>query len=226
MANDYDLKKKKEVDKLVKQKLLGLIKVMKPLDMVTLIMKKLDLQPQAASRMVVNLLKKVHTNKSLKELDFVSFIPKPIDKGRGFPPPPIKRPTEWPYDAGTVAIMDPHAKGRKKGLTNGFDPSEEESEDPNTIMKDPSKMRINGPGHGAPGLQQKSSPHSIDGSQSNSGSSWSKAGVKGWSRALDATDIPDDSSPQSRPVGSPPLVQTPPQAVVNTKPRRMGFRKR
>ena len=222
-----DLKSKKNIDSIVKVKVLGLLKIMKPLDLVNILMKKMDLQPREASKIVINLLKKVHTKDSLKELDFVSFIPKPIDKGRGFPPPPIKRPTEWPYDSQTVAIMDPHSKGKKKGLVSSFDPLEDKSEeDPNIIIADPSKIRRDGPGHGASGLQQKNSPHSIDGDQSNSGSSWNKMGAKGWARSMATYEIPDDSSTQSEPVAAPALVQTPPQAIVNTKQRRMGFRKR
>ena len=224
------LKTKKDLDSLVKIKVLGLLKIMKPLDLVNILMKKMDLRPKEASRIVVNLLKKVHTKESLQELDFVSFIPKPIDKGRGFPPPPIKRPTEWPYDNMTVAIMDPHSKGKKKGLTTSFDPADGAPglEDPNIIIADPSKVRRDGPGHGAPGLQQKNSPHSIDGDQSSSSSSWSKTGPKGWARSMKSFDMPDNSSSQQAdPVaGPPPLVQTPPQAVVNTKQPRMGFRRK
>jgi hypothetical protein len=188
------------IDNLSNKKVLDLVKIMKPLDVVRILVKKVDLHPKEASRIAVDLLKKIHGS-SLKELDFIDYTPKFIDKTKTPTPMGAPRPTGWPYDDMTKSIMDPHTKGKKMPLLQGVE-----------------KMKKNNPGGYSPGLQQKVEPHSMDGSQSSSSSSWSKDGVKGWSKAMGSYEIPDNEAQ--------PLVSTPPQFVPNTKQKRMGFRKK
>jgi hypothetical protein len=177
------------IDVISNKKILDLVGLMKPLDIVHYLIKKADLHPKEASKIAINLLKKVHSAPLKKEADFVE--PTPATR---------ERPPGWPYDGHTVAIMDPHNKGIKMGLNQG-------AED----------IRKNGPGGTGTELQQKSAPHSIDGDQSSSSSSWNTTGPKGWSRSINSFEMPDDSSPQATPIVTAP--------VINTKSKKVGFKK-
>jgi hypothetical protein len=143
------------VEKIVaSEKLMGMVRRALPFDLV-IALADLGLSPHDASRTALELIKRDTRESTL------AGNPDPIDRHL-FPPDPKQEPAEFPYDAMTIAGMEPGNKGHKRGLTNSVD-----------IYK-------NQPGVGAgKGIQRKSAPHMKYGSD------------KGWSKSLGQFDLPE-----------------------------------
>lgn len=94
-----------------------------------------------------------------------------------FPPKPTTKSNDWPYDASTVAVMDPHSKGRRRPLMQNADLSKK-----------------NNPGGTGNALFQKSGPHNVSGNSSDS-SSITVNGYPGWSSTMadKEYDLPEES---------------------------------
>ena len=143
-----DIGLKDLIDKLTSnEKILGLVKMMQPLDVVAVIATDLSLHDKDAKSVVANLLahlihqegmaspgietnmqypipaklrRDTNDNEDLEE-DFVNNLGAltPDIKIYQFPTQGEPDPEDWPYDAITKAAMDTHNKANKKGLTSG-----------------------------------------------------------------------------------------------------------
>lgn len=130
------------VSKLVAdKKVMGLVKLMQPTDVIAVISTDLDLQDEDAENVVANLIQHAHgahyegmASPGIEKLPYP--VPSSIRRDNTktedisdlsphqFPPDPREEPKKWPYDAMTKAGMDPKFKGKRKPLMQGpFDPN-------------------------------------------------------------------------------------------------------
>lgn len=225
------------VDAILKhEKAKGIVVSMKPLDMVHVFVKKLDLHPKDASKMAIDLIRKLHSKKTDKEEglsgnsietnmqypvppalkkedgNFIDITPKLTWRKSQEIPQPRDRPEGWPYDKMTVAIMDPHAKSGKRGLKTGKTKK-------GKVVKELEKQKFKGPlepdlrfnqaggSMGGTGIHSRNAPHNRDNSTSSSGASWSKMGSPGWSSSPPGKEF---DQPDDMPPESLPKPASPP----------------
>lgn len=221
------------VEKLVADtKVLGLVKMMQPVDVVAIISKDLDLFPDEAERVTSSLLHHAHncegmsspgieSNKKypvpekLRKKDieeYINIVPKYDFSRYHFPPDPVDEPGEWPYDDMTKAAIDPKNKSRKRPLMQG------------PLDTDLRKNQPGGDGAGGKGIYSKNAPHNRHNS-TPSGRSWDRKGTPGWSSSPQGKEfsLPGEENP---PVGAP----IPKFFGGHSEPRkhgeRTGFRRR
>jgi hypothetical protein len=188
-------------------KVMGLVKLMKPMDVVAVISTKMELCDRDAKFVTKNLLQ--HKESYINNLGALV----PDIKRYHFPPDPIEEPGQWPYDDMTKAAMDPHNKGKKRPLMTSLDPLDIDPQ-----AKDQS-------GTSDSGLYLKSPPHAQGNSMPVSGRSFDKRGTPGWSASPPGKEfeLPDNIDvTKPSPVGSPI-----PNFFGGRNPdRRMGFRRK
>ena len=173
-----------------KQEIVELVKVMKPIEIMKVLAQDHALCASDAAQLAFGLLSSVG---DVQKEDYTSIpIGPPEINGNQFPPPPRARPAEFPYDAMTVAGMDPKNKAHKRSLTMG----KKDSASIKVLLKkgifDP-EMSLNQPGgDGGNGTQISMKPGS--GNMPGGGSSWSKQGVAGWSSSPPGKEfkLPDE----------------------------------
>ena len=168
------------------KRIIGLVKMMKPLDIFAVLAKDLSLCDEDAEIATKNLLQHVHnvhyeglsypsieTNKQYpvpptmkKEfaINATTMSAAPEINPDEFPPAPLSRAPGWPFDSATLAAMSPRQKGKQIPLMQG--------------PFDPNKKQIGGSGNG---IFSKNSPHCKDNSTSTSGASLNIKGTPGWS---------------------------------------------
>ena len=200
------------------EKIIGLVKLMKPMDIFAVVSVDLGLQKGDAESVVANLLQHarhegmaspgIETNKDYPvparirrdneiEEDYVNNMGQmnPDISPDQFPPKPRSEPGEWPYDAMNVAGMDLKNKGRKRGLTSGKSNS-------GKVVKEREKfkgpfepnLKFNQPGGdygGSQGIYSKEPPH-FNNSQSSSGRSYDSKGRPGWSSSPPGKEFESD----------------------------------
>lgn len=244
------------------EKLVELVKMMEPSDIIAVVTVDLGLQPQDAENLTNNLLKHVEGMSGLavdstvsNKYPVPSNLRKPndtdisVEEDAGnfinnlgslvpdmnpdyFPPQPRPDPEEWPYDKATVAYMDPHNKGQKRGMMDAKD-NDPPGENPfNANLK--KRLQPGGDYGGSQGIYSRDTPH-FDNPDSSSGRSYDAKGKPGWSssppgKQFDLPEDPDDMPMEKEiedtmgvsPVGSAiPQFQGGPNNL-----RRMGFRRR
>lgn len=98
--------------------LLGLVALMHPIDIVTVLVKDFDLAPKAAAQAAGALISQASAGMQKEDPTDSIVGVEPIDiKISQFPPAPRKKNDDWPYDGATVNMMNAPSK-RKRGLTN------------------------------------------------------------------------------------------------------------
>jgi len=239
-----DMQLKDLIGKLIaNENVIGLVKMMQPMDIVAVISVDLDLQDGDAESVVANLLQHarhegmglpgIETNKQYPvpakirrdnevEEDYINNLGQmnPDISPDHFPPEPRPDAVGWPYDGMTKAIMDPKNKGRKRPLMQGvFDPNFK-------------KRQPGGDYGGSQGIYSRETPHA-DNSQSSSGRSYDAKGRPGWSSSPPGkefdlpNEIPDEEDLPDNIIGPSPVGSPIPQFQGgHSQQRRMGFRRR
>lgn len=253
MTSDNEIKD--IIDKLIaNQKVVELVKMMQPVDIVAVISTDLGLQSQSASSVVSNLLRRIEgvaspaieTNKQYPvpsvirrdnnvDEDFVNNLGQtaPEMNPDEFPPEPRKKPGEWPYDAMTTAAMSPKNKGRRRGMIDSKTPGENPF---NANLK--KRLQPGGDYGGSQGIYSRNSPH-FDNPDSSSGRSYDAKGKPGWSssppgKQFDLPIDPDDMPHQRETLtdkdlekvfGNPPVGAPIPKFTLgHGEPRKNGER--
>lgn len=211
------------------ERVMGLVAIMQPLDVFAVVSSNFELQHEDAKKVVSHLLNCVREGMASPGIESNKKYPVPAVIRRGnenldeyginnvgqatpdLDPNTLPQQTppeadDWPFDAMTKAIMDPHARRKRPLMQGPFDPN----------------LEKNKPGMGASGIQSRN-VHPVDNSTSQGGTLATK-GSAGWSSTPQGKefDIPDDSVMAVSPVGS----QIPQFQGGHSQQRRLGFRRR
>jgi hypothetical protein len=217
-----DLELKGLIDQLKSnEKVIELVKVMQPLDIVVVISRDLGLHREKAKTITMDLIK--HT----KTAETEGMVARGIETNKQYPVPASSRKDQDPNleseekikeDAGNyVNSLPTYSVNRNQFPPDPKQKTDDWPYDSMTVAAmaprskgrrrplmqgafDPN-MDKNQPGVSGKGVQSKSAPHSRTNSTSSSGRSWSKQGTPGWSSSPPGREfnLPNDRPPDELP---------------------------